>query len=99
VVGSARSGTNWLGNLIASQFHNRIMLKPFNPNLVPLQQFLGENTCPSKWHYLVMMVDLSTNTLTLYVDGKEVNRSPQFILGDLIFPPQGPITCETYGRK
>jgi hypothetical protein len=34
VVGSARSGTTWLANLIASQFRSRIMFEPFNPILV-----------------------------------------------------------------
>jgi hypothetical protein len=34
VVGSARSGTTWLADLIASQFKSRIMFEPFNPNLV-----------------------------------------------------------------
>jgi hypothetical protein len=35
VVGSARSGTTWLANIIASQGKSRIMFEPFNPNLVP----------------------------------------------------------------
>jgi hypothetical protein len=35
VVGSARSGTTWLADLIASQFQSRIMFEPFNPILVP----------------------------------------------------------------
>jgi hypothetical protein len=34
VVGSARSGTTWLANLIASQFNSRLMFEPFNPDLV-----------------------------------------------------------------
>jgi hypothetical protein len=34
LVGSARSGTTWLANLIASQFQSRIMFEPFNPILV-----------------------------------------------------------------
>lgn len=34
VVGSARSGTTWLANIIASQGNSRIMFEPFNPNLV-----------------------------------------------------------------
>ena len=35
VAGTARSGTTWLGDLIASQIPCRILLEPFNPNLVP----------------------------------------------------------------
>jgi hypothetical protein len=35
VVGSARSGTTWLANLIASQLNSRLMFEPFNPDLVP----------------------------------------------------------------
>lgn len=38
VVGSARSGTTWLANLIASQFQSRLMFEPFNPDLVPEYQ-------------------------------------------------------------
>jgi hypothetical protein len=35
VTGSARSGTTWLANILASQGKFRIMFEPFNPNLVP----------------------------------------------------------------
>ena len=35
VAGTARSGTTWLGELIAAQFPCRILFEPFNPNLVP----------------------------------------------------------------
>ncbi|MGD2156271.1 MAG: sulfotransferase [Anaerolineales bacterium] len=35
VVGTARSGTSWIADLIASQFKSRIMFEPFNPELVP----------------------------------------------------------------
>ncbi|MDQ3005899.1 MAG: sulfotransferase, partial [Chloroflexota bacterium] len=35
VAGAARSGTTWLGDLIASQIPCRILFEPFNPNLVP----------------------------------------------------------------
>jgi len=35
VAGTARSGTTWLGDLIASQIPCRIMFEPFNPDLVP----------------------------------------------------------------
>ena len=34
VAGTARSGTTWLGDLIASQIPSRILFEPFNPNLV-----------------------------------------------------------------
>jgi len=34
VAGTARSGTTWLGELIASQLRCRIMFEPFNPELV-----------------------------------------------------------------
>ena len=34
VAGTARSGTTWLGDLIASQIPSRIMFEPFNPDLV-----------------------------------------------------------------
>jgi hypothetical protein len=34
VAGTARSGTTWLGDLIASQLSCRILFEPFNPNLV-----------------------------------------------------------------
>ncbi len=39
VAGTARSGTTWLGDLIAMQIPCRVMFEPFNPNLVP--QFSG----------------------------------------------------------
>jgi hypothetical protein len=35
VAGSARSGTTWLADVIASHGKRRIMFEPFNPNLVP----------------------------------------------------------------
>ena len=35
VAGTARSGTTWLGDLIASQIPCRILFEPFNPDLVP----------------------------------------------------------------
>jgi hypothetical protein len=35
VAGGARSGTTWLGDLIASQIPCRILFEPFNPELVP----------------------------------------------------------------
>lgn len=35
VAGTARSGTTWLGDLIASRIPSRILFEPFNPNLVP----------------------------------------------------------------
>lgn len=35
VAGTARSGTTWLGDLIASQLPSRILFEPFNPTLVP----------------------------------------------------------------
>ncbi len=35
VAGTARSGTTWLGDLIASQIPCRTMFEPFNPELVP----------------------------------------------------------------
>lgn len=34
VTGAARSGTTWLGDLIAAQLPSRIMFEPFNPHLV-----------------------------------------------------------------
>jgi hypothetical protein len=34
VAGTARSGTTWLGDLIASQLPCRILFEPFNPDLV-----------------------------------------------------------------
>ena len=34
VAGTARSGTTWLGDLIASQIPSRILFEPFNPDLV-----------------------------------------------------------------
>ena len=34
MAGTARSGTTWLGDLIASQIACRIMFEPFNPDLV-----------------------------------------------------------------
>jgi len=34
VAGTARSGTTWLGDLIASQIPSRILFEPFNPELV-----------------------------------------------------------------
>lgn len=34
VVGTARSGTTWLGDIIASQISCRSMFEPFNPDLV-----------------------------------------------------------------
>lgn len=35
VAGTARSGTTWLGDLIALQIPCRILFEPFNPDLVP----------------------------------------------------------------
>jgi hypothetical protein len=35
VAGAARSGTTWLGDLIASQIACRVMFEPFNTDLVP----------------------------------------------------------------
>jgi len=35
LAGTARSGTTWLGDLIASQIHCRILFEPFNPDFVP----------------------------------------------------------------
>ncbi len=35
VAGTARSGTTWLADLIASQIPSRILFEPFNPELVP----------------------------------------------------------------
>ena len=35
IAGTARSGTTWLGDLIASQLPCRMMFEPFNPDLVP----------------------------------------------------------------
>jgi hypothetical protein len=35
VAGTARSGTTWLGDLIASQIPSRILFEPFHPELVP----------------------------------------------------------------
>jgi hypothetical protein len=35
VAGTARSGTTWLGDLIAMQIPCRVMFEPFNPDLVP----------------------------------------------------------------
>ena len=35
VAGTARSGTTWLGDLIASQVPCRILFEPFHPGLVP----------------------------------------------------------------
>jgi hypothetical protein len=34
IAGTARSGTTWLANIIASQRHGRIMFEPFNPRKV-----------------------------------------------------------------
>lgn len=34
VAGTARSGTTWLGDLIASELPSRILFEPFNPHLV-----------------------------------------------------------------
>lgn len=35
VAGTARSGTTWLGDMIAAQIPCRILFEPFNPDLVP----------------------------------------------------------------
>jgi hypothetical protein len=35
VAGTARSGTTWLADLIASQIPSRVLFEPFNPDLVP----------------------------------------------------------------
>jgi hypothetical protein len=35
IAGTARSGTTWLGDLLASQIPSRILFEPFNPDLVP----------------------------------------------------------------
>jgi hypothetical protein len=41
VAGTARSGTTWLGDLIASELKGRIMFEPFHPGLVP--EYAGYN--------------------------------------------------------
>jgi hypothetical protein len=38
VAGTARSGTTWLGDIIASQIPSRILFEPFHPDLVPEYQ-------------------------------------------------------------
>ena len=38
IAGTARSGTTWLGDLIASQIPCRVLFEPFNPELVPEYQ-------------------------------------------------------------
>lgn len=38
VAGTARSGTTWLGDLIASQGPTRILFEPFNPELIEAYQ-------------------------------------------------------------
>lgn len=35
IAGTARSGTTWLADLVASQISCRVMFEPFNPDLVP----------------------------------------------------------------
>ena len=35
VAGTARSGTTWLGDLLASEMRARVMFEPFHPDLVP----------------------------------------------------------------
>lgn len=35
IAGTARSGTTWLGDIIASQLPSRVLFEPFNPDLVP----------------------------------------------------------------
>jgi hypothetical protein len=35
IAGTARSGTTWLGDIIASQFPCRVMFEPFHPGQVP----------------------------------------------------------------
>jgi hypothetical protein len=49
----------------------------------------------NEWHHLVMVVDRSAKNLRLYVDGKEVNRSPELFNGELTSPSQGPIYIGT----
>ena len=46
VTGTARSGTTWLGDLIASQVPSRILFEPFNPDLV---------SAYSRFHYFQYM--------------------------------------------
>lgn len=52
MAGTARSGTTWLGDLIASQIPCRILFEPFNPNLVPEY---------SNFHYFQYMRSGSSN--------------------------------------
>jgi hypothetical protein len=35
IAGTARSGTTWLGDILASQIPSRVLFEPFNPDLVP----------------------------------------------------------------
>lgn len=56
VAGTARSGTTWLGDLIASRIPSRIMFEPFNPDLVPdysdfhYFQYVRPGTTNPKFH-------------------------------------------------
>lgn len=50
---------------------------------------------PNEWRHLVMVVDHSGKSLRLYVDGKEVNRSPESFRGGLTSPSVGPIYIGT----
>jgi len=64
VAGTARSGTTWLGDLIASQIPSRMMFEPFNPNLVPEYR---------KFHYFQYMRP-GTENLEFYAFAQKVFR-------------------------
>jgi hypothetical protein len=53
VAGTARSGTTWLGDLIASQIPSRILFEPFNPGLV---------SDYSRFHYFQYMRPATENS-------------------------------------
>ena len=62
VAGAARSGTTWLGDLIASQIPCRILFEPFNPDLVPEYrdfryfQYMRSDSESPKFHAFARMV-------------------------------------------
>jgi hypothetical protein len=62
VAGTARSGTTWLGDLIAVQIPCRILFEPFHPKLVPQYhgfeyfQYMRPGRIDTKFHHFAQKV-------------------------------------------
>ena len=82
VAGAARSGTTWLGDLIAAQIPCRILFEPFNPDLVPEYrsfgyfQYLRPGTENSEFY------TFAQNVFTGKIRNRWVNRQNERIVSE-----------------